>query len=177
MSHNLCHSSELIEALGLKEGERKHFPVYREIFRSVVRTQATKQRRAASSVLFMFTPDASKELWYMLRTDEVISYHAGLPMKLTLIHPDESWDERIVGADVLSGEFPQCLIPAWTWRHMELLPVDEKTEDSWGLFSSFVSPGFEQMDCSESNERQMKMKFPEQFSQMEFRAMGYDQED
>lgn len=155
---------EMIAALKLNEQSSEIFPAHREIFRSVVKTQATKQRNAANSMLFLQRKEMQSELWYQLRTDEIFSYHAGTPLRLRLIYSENNWDERIVGPDVLGGEFPQCVVPAWTWRHLSL--IAPSPQDAWGLFGSFVIPAFDPADYAEKSPAELAVLFPKIFDEI-----------
>ena len=106
-------ADEIAQALGLE----KHVEggMFRELFRSVVRTHATKQRRAATSIFYLLRGNEVSR-WHMVKSDEIWMYHAGSPAVQLLLLPDGTFEERIVGPDVLGGEFPQSLVPAWTWQ-------------------------------------------------------------
>ncbi len=151
-----CLEDDLIAALRLHGTLGGFFRNRRELFRSVVKTQASKQRNASSSALFLLRKNALPEIWYQLRTDELLVHHAGASLTVRMIHPDGTCEEQAVGPEIMSGELPQCLVPAWTWRR--LLP-DESSEYSWGLYGSFVSPGFDPADYSETAEAEMGKLF------------------
>ncbi len=151
---------DLIAALRLHTTLGGFFRHRRELFRSVVKTQATKQRNASSSALFLLRKDEPlPDIWYQLRTDELLVHHAGASLTVRMIHPDGTCEEQAVGPDILSGELPQCFVPAWTWRRL-LLPEDGKSSEySWGLYGSFVSPAFDPADYSETAEAEMGRLF------------------
>ena len=96
--------------------------------------------------------------WHMVKSDEIWMYHAGSPAIQLLLLPDGTFEERIVGPDVLGGEFPQSLIPAWTWQSTVLL---DRSEQSWGLFGAVVCPGFEYQDYEEGSAEELLKKYPE----------------
>ena len=148
-------ADEIAQALGLE----KHVEggMFRELFRSVVRTHATKQRRAATSIFYMLRGNEISR-WHMVKSDEIWMYHAGSPAIQLLLLPDGTFEERIVGPDVLGGEFPQSLIPAWTWQSTVLL---DRSEQSWGLFGAVVCPGFEYQDYVEGSAEELIQKYPE----------------
>lgn len=148
-------ADETAQALGLQE--HTEGGMFRELYRSVVRTHATKQRRAATSILYMLR---GKEIsrWHMVKSDEIWMYHAGSPAIQLLLFPDGTFEERIVGPGILSGEFPQSLIPAWTWQSTVLL---DRSDGSWGLFGAVVCPGFEYEDYAEGTAEDLIRKYPE----------------
>ena len=130
-------AAEWICALGLTGKRNEAYLHYRELFHSIVKTEATKQRRAASAGLFLMQTD-QPAIWTKMITDEIVVYHAGIPLQQLLIYPDGTFEERIVGADILSGEIPQSIIPFGTWKFQRLL--NPPNPESFGLFGSILIP-------------------------------------
>ena len=149
-------ADEIIQALGM-EPLNVEGGYFRETYRSIVKTEATKQRRAGTSILYLMK---GREIsrWHMVRSDEIWMYHAGSPALQILLFSDGSWCERIVGPDVLAGEMPQSLVPGWTWQATVLL---DRSETSWGLFGAVVVPGFEYADFKEGSAAELVKKYPE----------------
>ena len=85
-------------------------------------------------------------------------YHAGSSAVQLLLLPDGTFEERVIGPDVLSGEFPQSLIPAWTWQSTVLT---DRSEESWGLFGAVVCPGFEFEDYMEGRTEELVKRYPD----------------
>ncbi|OQA82247.1 MAG: hypothetical protein BWY31_03287 [Lentisphaerae bacterium ADurb.Bin242] len=149
-------ADEIIQALGMTP-LRVEGGYFRETYRSIVKTEATRQRRAGTSILYLMKGmDVSR--WHRVRSDEIWMYHAGSPALQILLFPDGSWCERVIGPDVLAGEMPQNLIPAWTWQAAVLL---DRSEKSWGLFGAVVVPGFEYEDFEEGVASELVKKYPE----------------
>ncbi len=149
-------ADEIIQALGMTP-LRVEGGYFRETYRSIVKTEATRQRRAGTSILYLMKGmDVSR--WHRVRSDEIWMYHAGSPALQILLFPDGSWCERVIGPDVLAGEMPQNLIPVWTWQTAVLL---DRSEKSWGLFGAVVVPGFEYEDFEEGVASELVKKYPE----------------
>lgn len=150
-------SADIIKALGLEEHAEGGF--FREIFRSPVLTQATKQRSAGTSILYLMTAtDISR--WHQVKTDEIWMYHAGSPALQLLLFPDGTWTERIIGPDIMSGHIPQSLVPSHTWQAAVLL--DGKSDpDAWGLFGAVVVPGFDYADFKVGSAVELVKKYPD----------------
>lgn len=152
----MCRSDEIIKALEMQEHSMEG-GFFRETYRSVVKTHATKQRRAGTSILYLLRgKDVSR--WHQVRSDEIWMYHTGTSARQILLFPDGSWTERIIGPDILGGEMPQSLIPAWTWQATVLT---DRTEDAWGLFGAVVVPGFEYEDYKEGRAEELVAAYPE----------------
>ena len=130
---------------------------FRELYRSVVRTHATKQRRASTSILYML---CAKEVsaWHLVKSDEIWMYHSGSSAVQLLLLNDGTFEERVIGPDIAAGEFPQSIIPAWTWQSTVLT---DRSEDSWGLFGAVCTPGFEYEDFMKGSTGELIAKYPE----------------
>ena len=151
----MASAQEIAPVLGLQE--HREGGMFRELYRSVVRTHATKQRRAATSIFYMLRArDVST--WHLVKSDEIWMYHAGSSAVQLLLLPDGTFEERVIGPDVLSGEFPQSLIPAWTWQSTVLT---DRSEESWGLFGAVVCPGFEFEDYMEGRTEELVKRYPD----------------
>ena len=158
-------ADEIIRALAMSPHSEEG-GYFRETFRSIVKTEATKQRRAGTSILYLLK-GAEVSRWHRVRSDEIWMYHAGSPALQILLFPDGSWTERIVGPDILSGEMPQSLIPAWTWQATVLI---DRSADSWGLFGAVVIPGFEYEDFKEGHAEDLIARYPD--AEESIRAAG-----
>lgn len=151
-------AAELATALSLCDTRGNSYPRYRQLYRSIVKTDATKVRRAASCGMFLATTEDTP-VWSKLITDEIVVYHAGMSLQQLLILPDGTLEERIVGADILSGEIPQSVIPFGSWRLQRLL--DDTAADGFGLFGSIVVPGFDAADYQEKSTAEIIKMFPD----------------
>ena len=151
----MADAQEIAQALQLQE--HREGGSFREVFRSIVKTQATKQRRAATSIFYMLRGKQVSR-WHLVKSDEIWMYHAGSSAIQLLLLPDGTFEERVVGPDVLCGEFPQSIIPAWTWQAAVL---SDQSENSWGLFGAVVCPGFEFEDYMEGDAEALIRKYPE----------------
>ena len=135
------NADEIIKALEMQRHSREG-GYFRETFRSIVKTEATKQRRAGTSILYLLK-GTEVSRWHQVRSDEIWMYHAGSTARQILLFPDGSWTERIIGPDILSGEMPQSLIPAWTWQATAL--TDRSGEGERKFFVSDDTGDFERL--------------------------------
>ena len=85
-------------------------------------------------------------------------YHQGSKALQFLLFQDGSWCERIIGPDILAGEMPQSLVPAWTWQTTLLLDAQE---EDWGLFSTVCVPGFEYKDYFSGDPEALLAQYPD----------------
>ena len=90
----MASAQEIAQVLGLQE--HREGGMFRELYRSVVRTHATKQRRAATSIFYMLRArDVST--WHLVKSDEIWMYHAGSSAVQLLLLPDGTFEERVIG--------------------------------------------------------------------------------
>ncbi len=151
-------ATEWVKALDLTQNRGNSYPRYRQLYQSIVKTEASKVRRAASCALFLASADDAP-CWSKLITDEIVVYHAGASLQQLLILPDGTLEERIVGSDILSGEIPQSIIPFGTWRFQRIL--NQETAGDFGLFGSIVVPGFNSADYQEKTNPEILQMFPD----------------
>ena len=96
----MADAQEIVQALQLQE--HREGGSFREVYRSIVKTQATKQRRAATSIFYMLRGKQVSR-WHLVKSDEIWMYHAGSSAIQLLLLPDGTFEERVIGSDVLGG--------------------------------------------------------------------------
>ena len=103
---------------------------YRETFRD----RRTIDGRAASTAILFLLARGERSHWHRIDAVEIWHYHAGAPLKLSLV--DGAAEEIIrLGGDIHAGEVPQVTVPARAWQAAESL-------GDWTLVGCTVAPGF-----------------------------------
>jgi hypothetical protein len=74
--------------------------------------------------------------WHRIDAVETWHYYAGSPLTLRIAHDGCSQHEVRLGADLVSGERPQAIVPADAWQMAE-------TTGEWTLVGCTVAPAFE----------------------------------
>jgi hypothetical protein len=93
-------------------------------------------RPTATAIHFLLEAH-QRSHWHRIDAAELWFWHAGAPVKLLIAADDGETPREIkLGADVLSGEQPQVLVPTGHWQAAE-------PQGGWALVSCVVSPGFE----------------------------------
>ena len=150
------NAKQIIEALKL-EPLSVEGGFFKETYRSKVQAATPSPRCAGTCIYYLMTAkDISN--WHKVASDEIWLYHAGSAAVQLLLLPDGSWEERIIGPDVVNGQVPQSLIPAGAWQAAVLL---ERDEESWGLFGATVHPGFEYADFQIGDAKSLAKDYPE----------------
>ncbi|TWT48486.1 cupin domain-containing protein [Botrimarina hoheduenensis] len=123
---------------------------YRETFRSRRKLvpgcfgpEYEGERDALTVIYFLVTPE-SPSAWHVLPSDEVFLWHAGAPVAMLLLPNGGPAQELRLGADLLSGERPQAVVPGDVWQGCRL--ADRNAAPGWALLSCLVAPGFDFRD-------------------------------
>jgi len=121
-------AADIIRKLDLKpHPEGGH---YRETFRD---PRMVDGRAASTAILFLLARGEHSH-WHRIDAVEIWRYHAGAPLKLSVV---DGLSEQIIrlGGDISVGEIPQVTIPACAWQAAESL-------GDWTLVGCTVAPGF-----------------------------------
>ncbi len=105
-------------------------------FRETFRDPAQDAKgRAASTLIYFLLPAGIVSAWH--RVDAVESWHfyAGAPLRLSLWNGEGPVATHLLGADLFSGERPQCVVPKDCWQSAQSL-------GAWTLVGCGVAPGF-----------------------------------
>lgn len=105
---------------------------YRETFRDDV---ALADGRAVSSAIYFLLAARQRSFWHRVDGAEVWQFHCGAPLSLSVAPPSGPPRNIRLGADLVSGERPQAVVPAGHWQRAESL-------GDWTLVSCTVAPAF-----------------------------------
>lgn len=121
----------LIETLGLSQHPEGGW--YRETWRA---DAAPGIRPSATAILFLLEA-GDRSHWHRVDAAELWLWHAGAPLTLATAPTDgDTPVETRLGGDVLAGDAPQHLVPAYHWQAAH-------ADAGWALVSCMVSPGFD----------------------------------
>lgn len=108
---------------------------YRETFRDAVTLPGTT--RAISTSIYFLLPAGIISRWHNVDAVEAWHWHAGAALMLSIAPPAGGTITRHrLGADLVSGERPQGIVPAHHWQQAASL-------GAWTLVGCTVAPGFE----------------------------------
>ncbi len=132
-----------------------------ETFRSKkTLTDNNVKRNALTSIYYMITHKKPISHLISNKSDLVIYYHLGGPLKVILIKPDGNLEEHILGPDILNGHKLQLVTPANCWKCYELL------DGEYNLIGEAVGPGFDYEDMQIIHTKQLIDKFPQHYTKM-----------
>lgn len=123
-------AATVIELLGLQ-----HHPEggwYTETFRD-----PEGDARGHSTAIYYLLADQGRSHWHrVIDATEIWHWHGGAPLQLELSADGRTKKIHRLGIDLVSGERPQCVVPAGCWQAAESL-------GDWTLVGCTVAPGFE----------------------------------
>lgn len=147
-----AEARQVIAALGLE-------PLPREggFFRVTWRSEA------GSAIYFLLTdgPEGFSAL-HRLRRDELWHFHAGDPVEQVHIQPVTGELRRIVlGADIIAGQQPQVVAPAWYWQGSRLHKSGGgRVAHGWALVSCTLAPPWQEGESEFAERGTLLRMFP-----------------
>ncbi len=132
---------------------------FRETYRSSAKAAAA-DRACATSILYLLT-GSLVDPWHRVASDELFDYLGGATLRLLLLKPDGTWEERRLGLE--RDAEPQVMVPAGTWMAMTLA---EQGAENWGLYSVWVVPGFDYADYATARSKDLAPRWPEAAARM-----------
>ncbi len=102
-------------------------------------------------------PDAASTFsaFHRLPTDEVYHFYLGDPVELTLLFPDGSSLQAILGQDILGGQQVQFVVPRGVWQGARLLPGGR-----FALLGTTMAPGYTQPDYEPGLRADLLAQYP-----------------
>jgi len=121
-------AARLIERLGLEP-----LPIEGGHFRQTWRSPA------GTAIYYLLTddPDSFSAL-HRLPTDEVYHFYLGDPVEMLMLHEAGRVENVTLGADVLSGQKVQHVVPSGVWQGSRL-----RDGGRFALLGTTMAPGFE----------------------------------
>jgi uncharacterized protein len=96
-------------------------------------------RSAGTAILFLLMP-GQQSAWHTVRSAELWLFHRGSPLLLEVGREQSGATTHLLGADLLSLQEPQVLVPPGFWQRAR--PRDDEAS----LVSCVVVPGFDYAD-------------------------------
>lgn len=111
--------------------------LYRETYRNFFKIRVNDKERELSSAIYYLLTKGVQSKWHRLESDEIWHFYLGDPVNLYLIYPDGRKRKMILGNNILKGESPQILVPAYTIQSAKL-----KKGGEFALVGTTVTPAF-----------------------------------
>lgn len=115
-------------------------------------TQSWRDDHCSAIYYLLAAPEIS--VFHQLDRVEIYGYHAGAPMRLTLLYSDGRMERPVLGTDLAGGQRPQVVVPAGVWQAGETL-------GQWSLVGTTVVPPYTD-DCIRfGSAEELLAQFPE----------------
>lgn len=150
----------IINELGLKPHPEGGY--YIETYRSKKSFNTGGKRRAAcTAIYYLLTRDTFSEM-HRLSHDEIFHFYLGDKVEMLQLHPDGKSNVVWLGGEVLTGQTPQCIVPAGVWQGSRLAPGGR-----FALLGCTVSPGFDFADYERGDRTTLMQQYPSQTPMIE----------
>ena len=132
--------------------------IYRadEIFEASVLPERYNGDRAFSTSIYFLLDGKDISAFHKLQSDEIWHFYDGCQVKVSIITPLHSLEERILGSNLDNKENLQTVINKHSWFGAELTD-----KSSFSLIGCTVSPGFDFQDFEVGKREQLLEEYPE----------------
>ncbi len=94
---------------------------------------------------------------HRLPTDEIYHFYLGDPLEMTLLYPDGSSRQVVLGQDVLHGQQVQFVVPRGVWQGSRLV-----SGGRFALVGTTMSPGYTNADYEPGGRALLLAQFPKE---------------
>ncbi|MGD9750272.1 MAG: cupin domain-containing protein [Acidimicrobiia bacterium] len=113
---------------------------------------------AGTAILFLLTDEPGDfSALHRLAADELWHRYLGDPAVLVLLHPDGSWEQVVLGPDLLAGQQVQVVVPAGTWVGCFVPPGGPS---GYVLLGCSMAPGFTIEDYEGGERQALLARYP-----------------
>lgn len=117
------------------------------------------KRHIITSIYYLLTKDSHLSYFAQNKSDLILYYHLGDPVKIIFLNENGDISEKILGPNIQAGHRPQIVCPANSCKAYQLMG------DDYALVGEAVAPGFEYEDMSMPTLAELEKKFPHRVDQ------------
>lgn len=145
----------LIRTLGL-EGLPTEGGLYRQTWASA--DIGAGGHPAGTAIYYLLTdaPD-SFSAFHRLPAEEVFHFYLGDPLETTLLYPDGSSQQIIMGQDLAAGQHVQFVVPRGVWQGSRVAPGGR-----FSLIGTTMAPGFLFSDYESADRDALLAQYPQE---------------
>lgn len=140
--------------------------LYRETYRSaellpraaLPESYTGQEKPFGTAIYYLLTdqPDSFSAL-HRLPTDEVYHFYLGDPLEMTLLFPDGTSWQIILGQDFAAGQHFQFVVPAGVWQGSRVAPGGK-----FSLVGTTMAPGFTVSDYEGGQRDDLLRQYPQE---------------
>jgi len=110
-----------------------------------------------TAIYYLLTdaPDSFSEL-HTLPTDEIYHFYAGDPVDMLLLQTDGRGERVRLGAEFMSGQHVQFVVPRGVWQGSRLAPGGR-----WALMGTTMAPGYTDSDYVGGGRAELLARYPQ----------------
>ncbi len=134
---------------------------YRRHFEANHRPKVSTEKGArfsATSIYYMLTGDSPVGFFHMNQSDIIHIFNDGDPISYYLIETTGELKTFTLGKDIQAGQLLSAVVPGGVWKASTL---SSKTQDSYGLITEVVVPGFDYADMTLGQQNTLIENFPQ----------------
>jgi hypothetical protein len=110
-----------------------------------------------TAIYYLLEPDQdSFSAMHRLLSDEVYHFYLGDPVEMLLLYPDLSYQQIILGSDILAGQQVQFVVSRGIWQGSHLRPGGR-----FALLGTTMAPGFTDDDFELGQRDELADQYPE----------------
>jgi predicted cupin superfamily sugar epimerase len=115
-----------------------------------------EEKPFSSAIYYLLTADAdSFSALHRLPTDEIWHFYLGDPLEMTLLFPDGTSRQVILGPDILHGQQVQFCAPRGVWQGTRLLPGGQ-----YALVGTTMAPAYTHADYEGGQRAELAAQYP-----------------
>ena len=130
---------------------------------------ATAHRPLMTSIYYLLSLDSPVGHLHINCSDIMHYFHAGLPIRFTVITAEGELQENVLGPNIAEGHSRQLLVPGGCWKASQLLYGTDKdgSHCDYGLISEAVVPGFDFGDMRIATSEEIKSAYPQHWEHVQ----------
>ncbi len=127
-------------------------------------TQSSLPRPLGTAIFYLLTSSSAGEpgaamasfsAFHRLRTDEIFHFYLGDPLELTLLYPDSSSRQVILGQDIFQNQQVQVVVPHGVWQGTRLVAGGR-----FALIGTTMAPGYTGADYEHGDRAALLAQYP-----------------
>jgi len=111
--------------------------------------------RSFSTSIYFLLDENQVSKFHKLKSDEIWHFYDGSAIKIYIIHPGGTLEEKLLGNKLEDGETLQTVIGKGNWFGAELVE-----KNKYGLIGCTVAPGFDFNDFEMGDREKLLTLFP-----------------
>lgn len=129
---------------------------YEQINISALPKRYLSSKSFSTAILYLLTndPDCFSAI-HMLKSDEIYHFYLGDPIEMLILYSDGTFNQIILGSNILEGEFVQYTIPKNSWHGSRLIHGGQ-----FALIGTTMAPGYDDDDFILGNRAMLCQAYP-----------------